>query len=103
MMAKTTDAGQNWTFVSNPLYANARNINACWFFNKDTGYIAGQWNTADSLPKLYYTKNGGVTWDSLAAPTQNGTTRVGYVQNTSYAPIDLPRTAKAKEILEYNF
>lgn len=103
MMAKTTDAGQNWTFVSNPLYANARNINTCWFFNKDTGYIAGQWNTADSLPKLYYTKNGGATWDSLAAPTPNGTTRVGFVQNSTYPPIDLPITAKAKEIFRIQF
>ena len=67
LMAKTTDAGKTWTFVTTPLWANQRNINTCWFFDKDNGYIAGQWNTADSLPKLYRTKDGGNTWDSLAA------------------------------------
>ncbi len=103
MMAKTTDAGLTWTFVNTPLYANSRNINTCWFFNKDTGYIAGQWNTADSLPKLYRTRNGGLTWDSLAAPLPNGTTKVGFVNNITFPSIDLPITAKGKEIMRMQF
>jgi len=70
LMAKSTDAGKNWTFVNTPLYTGAKNINAVWFINKDTGYIAGQFNTPDSLPKIYVTKNGGSTWDSMAAPMQ---------------------------------
>ena len=98
MMAKSTNAGQNWTFVNNPLYANGRSINTCWFLNKDTGYIAGQFNTLDSLPKIYFTRNGGSTWDSIAAPASNGTTKVGYVANSNYPPIDYAINAKSKEI-----
>lgn len=103
MMAKTTNAGQNWTFVNTPLYANARSINTCWFLNKDTGYIAGQWNTPDSLPKLYVTKNGGSTWDSIAAPAANGTTKVGFINNATYPGIDYSITAKSKEIQRIQF
>jgi gliding motility-associated-like protein len=98
MMAKSINAGKNWSFVTTPLYSTAKSINTCWFLNKDTGYIAGQFNTPDSLPKIYFTRNGGTTWDSLAAPASNGTTKVGYVQNTNYPPIDYPINAKSKEI-----
>jgi gliding motility-associated-like protein len=103
MMAKSTNAGQNWTFVNTPLYANSKAINTCWFLNKDTGYIAGQFNTPDSFPKIYFTRNGGTTWDSIGAPASNGTTKVGYVSNTTYAPIDYPIDAKAKEIYRIQF
>lgn len=103
MMAKTTDAAQNWSFVRTPLYANSRSINTCWFFDSNNGYIAGQWNTPDSIPKIYRTRDGGATWDSLAAPLSNGTTKVGYVQNTTYPGIDWSITAKAKEIYRMQF
>lgn len=103
LMAKTIDAGQNWSFVVTPLFAGSRNINTCWFLNKDTGYIAGQFNTPDSLPKLYVTRNGGNTWDSLAAPQVVGKTRAGFVANSTYAPINLNMDAKAKEIYRIIF
>lgn len=103
MMAKTVNGGQNWTFVNTPLYANARSINTCWFINKDTGYIAGQWNTPDSIPKVYFTRNGGSTWDSLAAPAVNGTTKVGFINNATYPSIDYAITAKSKEIYRIQF
>ncbi len=103
MMAKTTNAGLNWTFVNTPLYANSRNINTCWFFDSNNGYIAGQWNTPDSIPKIYRTRDGGATWDSLAAPPSNGTTKVGYVQNSTYPSINWSITAKAKEIYRMQF
>ncbi len=102
VMAKTTDGGLTWTTVNNPLFANRRNINTCWFVNKDTGYIAGQWNTADSIPKLYFTKNGGATWDSLNAPV-GGKTRVGYINNPNLAPQVWDVTAKGKEIYRIQF
>jgi len=68
MMAKTTDGGINWSFVRTPLYAKGRNINTVWFTSPTTGYIGGQYNTPDSLPKVYVTRDGGSTWDSIAAP-----------------------------------
>jgi photosystem II stability/assembly factor-like uncharacterized protein len=80
LMAKTTDGGVTWSFVNNPLFNNARSINAVWFTSETTGYIGGQWNTADSIPKLYRTINGGASWDSLNAPI-GGKTRVGYINN----------------------
>ena len=58
MMAKTTDAGVTWSFVNTPLYNNARSINSVWFTSETTGYIGGQWNTLDSIPKLYRTTHG---------------------------------------------
>lgn len=102
-MAKTTDGGVSWSFVTTPLFANSRNINACWFVDANKGYIGGQWNTPDSLPKLYFTLNGGATWDSIASPTANGTTKVGFINNVQYPSIDLPITAKSKEIHRIEF
>jgi gliding motility-associated-like protein len=101
-MIKTTDAGATWTRVITPLTPSARNINTVWFVNKDTGYIGGQYNTIDSIPKLYFTKNGGATWDSMAAPG-GGVSRIGYVANPSLAPVLMNVTAKAKEIYRIMF
>jgi photosystem II stability/assembly factor-like uncharacterized protein len=50
-MIKTTDGGATWSQVNNPLNANLKNINTCWFLNKDTGYVAGQWNTRILFPR----------------------------------------------------
>ncbi|HEY6502739.1 MAG TPA: YCF48-related protein [Chitinophagaceae bacterium] len=74
VMIKSTDGGVNWTQINTPLTALARNINALHFLNKDTGYIGGAAiltsNTIDinCAPKVYVTRNGGATWDSLATP-----------------------------------
>ena len=102
MMAKSTDGGATWSFVSTPLYANARTINAVWFVDANTGYIGGQWNTSDSIPKLYRTTNGGTSWDSLNAPI-GGKTRVGYINNPNRAPLIWDVTAKGKEIQRIEF
>jgi gliding motility-associated-like protein len=101
-MAKTIDGGATWSFVTTPLFARGRNINTVWFINKDTGYIGGQHNTPDSLPKVYFTRNGGTSWDSIAAPI-GGKSRIGYVANTNYPPILENVTAKDKEILRIEF
>ncbi len=103
-MVKTTDGGITWTLVKTPLYANAKNINACWFIDANKGYIAGQNNnTIDSLPKLYVTLNGGATWDSIAAPPVNGVTRVGYINNPNVPSRLWPVDAKLKEIYRIEF
>ncbi len=101
-MAKTTDGGLTWTVVNNPLTNNARNINAVWFTSPTTGYIGGQWNTADSIPKLYVTNNGGATWDSMNAPI-GGKTRVGYINNVNLPPSIWDVTGKGKEIQRIEF
>jgi gliding motility-associated-like protein len=103
LMAKSTDAGQNWTFINTPLYANQKNINTLWFINKDTGYIAGQFNTPDSIPKIYVTRNGGSTWDSLAVPLVNGKSRVGYISNVNLPSVLWDVDAKAKDIYRIIF
>jgi gliding motility-associated-like protein len=102
MMAKSTDGGATWSFVSNPLFANARTINSVWFVDANTGYIGGQWNTLDSIPKLYRTINGGASWDSLNAPI-GGKTRVGYINNPNRPPLIWDVTAKGKEIQRIAF
>jgi len=50
MMAKSTDGGVTWSFVSTPLYANARTINAVWFVDANTGYIGGQFQSYIAQP-----------------------------------------------------
>jgi gliding motility-associated-like protein len=102
VMAKTTDGGVTWSLIKSPLYYNAREINAVWFINDNTGYIGGQWNTADSIPKLYVTNNGGATWDSMNAPI-GGKTRVGYIANNQLPPLIWDVTAKAKVITKIIF
>jgi gliding motility-associated-like protein len=102
-MAKTIDGGTNWTFIRTPLFANSKNINACWFLDNNKGYIGGQFNTPDSLPKLYVTADGGATWDSIAAPAPNGVTRCGYINNVNIPSVLLPVDAKAKEIYRIEF
>jgi gliding motility-associated-like protein len=102
MMAKTTDGGANWSFVRTPLYAKGRNINTVWFTSATTGYIGGQHNTPDSLPKVYVTRDGGNTWDSIAAPT-GPMSRIGYVNNPNVGSSLVPVTAKDKEILRIKF
>ncbi len=104
VMAKTTDAGITWSLVNTPLYANAKNINTCWFIDANKGYIGGAYNnTSDSLPKLYVTNNGGSTWDSIAAPAVNGVTRVGYINNVNIPSVLWPVDAKLKEIYRIEF
>ena len=103
LMAKTTDGGDTWTFVTTPLFANSRNINACWFLDENRGYIGGQFNTLDSIPKLYYTANGGNTWDSLAAPIPTGKTKVGYINNPNLPPLQWDISHKNKEIFRIEF
>ncbi len=105
LMVKTSDAGQTWNFVNTPFQPGNtnKNINAVWFLNKDTGYIGGTYLDVDSMPKLYITKNGGATWDSLAAPVPNGKSRVGYVNNVNVPSVLDDVTAKAKEIYRIEF
>lgn len=103
LMAKTTDGGTNWTFINSPLWNQSRNINACWFLDDNKGYIGGQFNTPDSLPKLYVTSNGGASWDSINAPASNGVTRCGYINNPNIPSVLLPVDAKAKEIYRIEF
>ncbi len=90
LMIKSTDGGMNWTPVTTPLTALGKNINALHFLNKDTGYIGGaainSTNTTsiNDAPKIYVTKNGGATWDSLATPfrpQQNAITLSGFNQS----------------------
>ncbi|MFC4263723.1 YCF48-related protein [Ferruginibacter yonginensis] len=101
-MAKTVDGGATWNLVKTPLYDRGRNINTTWFLNENKGYIGGQHNTPDSLPKLYFTLNGGATWDSINAPT-GGKTAIGYINNPNLPRINETVTAKDKEILRIEF
>lgn len=102
MMAKTTDGGVNWSFVRTPLYAKGRNINTVWFTSPTIGYIGGQYNTPDSLPKVYVTRDGGSTWDSIAAPV-GPMSRIGYINNSRVGSSLVPVNAKDKEILRIKF
>lgn len=90
LMIKSTDGGINWVKINTPLTALGRNINALHFINKDTGYIGGAAiNTSNTTnindaPKVYVTRNGGNTWDSLATPfrpQQNNITLSGFNQS----------------------
>ncbi|MBL0056502.1 MAG: hypothetical protein IPP31_09960, partial [Chitinophagaceae bacterium] len=104
VMAKTTDGGATWTFVNSPLYANAKNINACWFLDANKGYIGGDVNNnTDSIPRLYVTLNGGASWDSITPPLVNGVSRVGYINNPLIPSVLWPVDAKLKSIYRIEF
>ncbi|NOT50403.1 MAG: T9SS type B sorting domain-containing protein [Chitinophagaceae bacterium] len=102
-MAKTTDGGATWSRVITPLFANAKNINTAWFVNDNKGYIGGEWNTLDSIPKVYFTNDGGATWDSLVSPSGGTITRIGYINNPNVAPQLYTVTGKGKEIQRIMF
>ncbi|RYE00522.1 MAG: hypothetical protein EOP50_03640, partial [Sphingobacteriales bacterium] len=114
VMVRSIDGGINWTAVVNPLHNLGKNINAVWFINKDTGYIGGQaikssgFVAADSTmpdlisPKLYITRNGGATWDSLQAPI-GAPTNVGFASNPANAPRLWNVKAFGKEIFKIAF
>jgi gliding motility-associated-like protein len=112
MLLKSIDGGANWTQLNNPLYANSRNINAVWFVNKDTGYIGGQAQNLNPTaanatspevsPKLYFTRNGGNTWDSIAAPL-GPESWIGQVINTVNPPARVRVNAINKEIYRIQF
>lgn len=103
-MAKTIDGGQNWSFVNTPLFINNKNINTLWFVNKDTGYIGGEVNNnIDSIPRVYVTRNGGATWDSILPPSVNGVSRVGYINNPNIPSRLYPVDAKLKSIFRIEF
>lgn len=102
-MAKTTNGGATWTFVNTPLFANGRDINTCWFLDDNRGYIGGQFNTPDSIAKVYFTLNGGSTWDSLASPIPVGKTVVGFVNNPNLAPLQWDINHKNKQIYRIKF
>ncbi len=103
-MAKTTDGGATWTSVQTPLFANNKIIYTCWFLNANKGYIGGEVNnSADSIPKLYVTLNGGATWDSIAPPPVNGVSRVGYINNPNIPSVLFPVDAKLKTIQRIEF
>ena len=111
-LIKSTDGGINWTLINNPLYAAGLNVDAVWFINKDTGYIGGpallstitttNASSPDASPKLYFTHNGGTTWDSLLAPI-GAPSNVGYVASPTNASIQVPITAIGKEIFRIKF
>ena len=102
-IAKSTDGGVNWVFVRSPLYNNSRIINTVWFVNENKGYMGGEWNTLDSIPKVYFTNNGGSTWDSLTSPSGGTVTRIGYINNPNIAPQLYTVTGKGKEIQRIMF
>lgn len=87
LMIKSTDGGLNWSQIATPLTPGSRNILGLYFLNKDTGYIGGaainttNTTNVNDAPKVYFTRNGGATWDSLVSPfrpQQNNITLSGF-------------------------
>lgn len=63
ILLKSEDGGDSWTDISS---LEARLYNSMEFLNKDTGIIAGGYNT---LHYALRTIDGGITWDSLEIET----------------------------------
>ena len=87
LLIRSIDGGLNWSQIPTPLTPGGRNVNGLYFLNKDTGYIGGaainttNTTSINDAPKVYFTKNGGATWDSLVTPfrpQQNNITLNGF-------------------------
>ena len=97
MFAKSVDGGITWTQMVTPFYDGARDINAIWFTDANTGYIGGVSVSGSGAPKLYVTKDGGASWDSLNAPI-GARTRIGYINNATRPPQLAEIRSEGKEI-----
>jgi photosystem II stability/assembly factor-like uncharacterized protein len=63
IILKTTNAGANWIILrENSLGVD---FNGIWFFNENTGIVAGGVYATSKTGKILRTTNGGNNWDSL--------------------------------------
>ncbi len=90
---KTTDKGNSWTYIDmNPYMTGLVDM---YFFNPDTGFVVGQINnSSNSKAVVFYTADGGLTWELKHTSAHTGewawkivfpTANTGYVsiQNTN--------------------
>ena len=77
-IVKSDDAGSTWTQL-NSNAANANHFRSASFLNPDTGYVVGD------LGKIYYTKDGGITWTDQTVNTSGVLSVFAINADTSYA------------------
>jgi gliding motility-associated-like protein len=113
LMIKSVDGGLNWTPLNNnPLYRTGRNINAVRFVSATRGFIGGapqSFGVTDATyadpnfsPRLYFTNDGGLTWDSIASPI-GVNTMVGRINDPLNPGLKKPITSAGKTIKKIVF
>ncbi len=80
-LTKTTDGGKSWSTVWQDQTLVTMRINSVDFINHQIGWVAGARSGNSELYlhpniRLYQTRNGGETWDTIATVFQNTITRI---------------------------
>lgn len=70
---KTTNGGASWVSVNFSGFFNTRLLIDCHFFSADTGIVVGSTGTTanDEHYAVYYTANGGNSWQKVAGMDSN--------------------------------
>jgi photosystem II stability/assembly factor-like uncharacterized protein len=58
---KTTNSGNTWIIIRNGPYGSGMGFTSLFYLNRDTGWVYGDW-------RFLKTKDGGITFDSIASP-----------------------------------
>ncbi len=94
LVLKTTNAGANW--IRQKEAVGSRSLQAIWFLNENTGFVAGEYDNTMYIGVISKTTNGGANWkDTIIASTgfrsicfvNANTGFAGGSANTTFSPM----------------
>jgi photosystem II stability/assembly factor-like uncharacterized protein len=93
LIMKTTDGGNNWTTVTNPLSSTAKS-KCVFFLDSSTGWI-GSHMDGDNTQYVLGTKDGGTTWTKYVTPVGSNIFSISFADtNSGWLTSDYGQIAK---------